>query len=398
MNAPLRTFRAYAALAFCFAWVPVMYTAFTLDRGFSDAQYFLLWSTYYLSMVLAEVPWGWAADRWGPRPLLLAGPAVLAGSFVVLGHATLFETCLLGMALTGAAHAMISGADSAYLYELLRLRGREVDALHEESRTHLWRLLGVSFADLAGGLVAHAWGTSAAFDLSALVMFGAVLLAARLPVIRVAHAADRPKLITGLRQGLSKPGVLWVLSWYVIVFVLLRLGFQLYQPTLIAVGQTDLRLHGGLLAALNLVAGLATLLIAGTHRRLGEGASSLGVLVLLGVSFAGLAGLPTLGLLPLFILQQVSFGFLQPVGRTALNKRVASSHRATLLSLQSLLARLAFAGALFLLGGPAAASGLRRLDAAALPDLYLGLAVSCLVLLVLMGVWRRRTLDSESAP
>lgn len=398
VTATLRTFRAYAALAFCFAWVPVMYTAFTVDRGFSDAQYFLLWSTYYLSMVLAEVPWGWAADRWGPRPLLVAGPAVLGASFVLLGHAGSIELCLAAMALTGAAHAMISGADSAYLYELLRRRGREVDALHEESRTHLWRLLGVSAADLLGGFVAHHLGTPSAFDLSALVMGGAMLLALRLPTVRVEHAPERPSLLTGLREGVARPGVLWVLSWYVAVFVLLRLGFQLYQPTLLAVGAADLRLHGGLLAALNLVAGLATLVVAPAHRRLGEGRASLGVLVLLGLSFAGLSGLPTLGLLPLFILQQVSFGFLQPVGRTALNRRVPSSHRASLLSLQSLLARLAFAGALFALGGPAAAAGLGRLDAPALRELYVGLAWGCGALLLLMGWARRRTLESGPSP
>ena len=50
----------------------------------------------------------------------------------------------------------------------------------------------------------------------------------------------------------------------------------------------------------------------------------------------------------LFCLQQVSFGFLQPLGRTALNDRIASTDRASLLSAQSLLARLAFAGVLAL--------------------------------------------------
>ena len=41
-----RPFRIYASLAFAFAWVPIMYTAFTGDRGFSADQYVSLWSTY----------------------------------------------------------------------------------------------------------------------------------------------------------------------------------------------------------------------------------------------------------------------------------------------------------------------------------------------------------------
>ena len=79
----VRLFRIYAGLVFSFAWVPVMYVAFTVDRGFDSSQYMRLWSVYYLAMVLAEMPWGWVADRIGPRPLLVCGPLLLAVGFAV---------------------------------------------------------------------------------------------------------------------------------------------------------------------------------------------------------------------------------------------------------------------------------------------------------------------------
>jgi len=154
------TFRLFAALAFSFAWIPVMFTALTIDRGFDIDQYGQLWALYYLVMMLAEVPLGWVADRIGKRLLLMAGPATLAVAFVVLGRATHFDVCLLAMALTGVGHAMISGSDSAYLYELMLHEGRRGDALREESVAHRWRLFGVSIADLAGGFVAWWMGTA----------------------------------------------------------------------------------------------------------------------------------------------------------------------------------------------------------------------------------------------
>ncbi len=349
-------FRMYAALAFSFAWVPVMYTAFTLERGFSPSQYAEFWGAYYIAMVLTEVPWGRVADRWGQRRLLVLGPLWLAGCFLVLSRASDAGTMLLAMAATGAGHAMISGADSAYLYELLLENGRGDDALLQESRAHRWRLFGVSIADLGGGIIAATLGTTAAFDASVLIMLLAAGCAYALPALRRPAAAAQPSL-AGVVTALRMPGVTWVLAWYAVVFVLLRMGFQLYQPTLISEEVHDLVRHGGMFALLNLIAGLSAFMVTPVFRRLGERGTATLVLLLIFLSFAGVVplvgralGLGLLGVqLALFALQQTSFGFLQPVGRTALNQRIPSSNRTSVLSAQSMLGRLAVA--IVLLGG-----------------------------------------------
>lgn len=342
----LRCFRWHAALTFAFAWVPVMFTAFTVDRGFSAAQYLQLWSAYYLAMVSAELPWGWVADRWGQRRLLVLGPLWLGACFVALGETTGFRACWLLLAATGAGHAMISGADSAYLYELVSGAGRVGEALHEETVAHRWRLFGVSVLDVLGGLVAHAAGTRWAFHLGAAAMLGAALAAAFLPPTgRTTGGLGQPSL-RGLLRSLSRPGVGRALLWYVAVFVLLRVGFQLYQPTLLSRGASDLRLHGLLFGLLNLAAGLSAFGVLSVHRRLGDRGTAVLVLLLVAASFLGLGLAGPALLLPLFCLQQIGFGFLQPVGRTTLNRLIPGEQRASVLSAQSLLARLAFGGLL----------------------------------------------------
>lgn len=357
----LRLFRVYAALAFAFAWVPVMYTAFVLERGFSASQYAQLWSVYYAAMVLAELPWGWVADRFGTRPLLVLGPLGLAASFGVLGHATDLTTCLLAMAATGASHAMISGADSAWLYDYLADRGRADLALHEEAAAHRWRLFGVSIADLLGGHVAFALGCVGAFHLSMGLMLAAAAVAACLPrpARHVAALPVRSALpAEGLADDLRRPGVLWSLLWFALVFVFIRVGFQLYQPTLIDHALDDVRRHGEVFSLLNLVAGGAAFLVPGVHRRLGERGSAGMVLILISVSFLGLSGGSAALLLPLLALQQVSFAFLQPLGRTALNTRIPSRRRAWMLSAQSVGGRLLFAVLLLLVDGDQAVADL----------------------------------------
>lgn len=339
----IRHFRVYAALTFAFAWVPIVYTAFTVDRSFTPTQYLQLWAAYYTAMVIAELPWGWVADRWGHRPLLIAGPLCLAACFAVLGHADTFRVCWWAMVATGSGHAMISGADSAYLYELLVGAGRRNDALHEESVAHRWRLFGVSLLDVVGGLVAFSFGTALAFDLSVGVMLAAAFVATRLPRLSPAPPPRTTRVIAGILVELRRHGVAWVIFWYVAVFVLLRLGFQLYQPTLLAAGTDDLRVHGLTLGVLNLVAGFSAYLVLAVHTRHGERATATLVLLLLTLSFAGLSLVGNLAVTLLFCLQQISFAFLQPLGRTALNHRVLPAHRAAMLSAQSMAARLVFA-------------------------------------------------------
>ena len=389
---PVRLFRWYAALVFSFAWVPVMYTAFTVDRGFDNQQYLQLWSAYYLAMVLAELPWGWLADRVGPRPLLVAGPISLAGCFILLGHSESFGVCRLAMALTGASHAMISGADSAYLYEVLLRGDRRGAALHEEAVAHRWRLFGVSGADLAGGFVAAALGTLASFHLSVAIMVAAALVALRLPGIHAEGATRRRPRLDLAWDQLRRPDVVWVVAWSTMVFVFLRLGFQLYQPTLLAVGAVDLRLHGGLLAVLNLVAGISAIFLGRLHERFGERWTTLLVGLAMVVSFAGLAMLHPILLTPLFCLQQVSFGFMQPLGRTALNHRVRSQERASLLSVQSMVSRAGFGLLLLLLS----TKGWDRAPAEELGHVYRVLAGSALLLALLLFVLHRKQPATES--
>ena len=95
----------------------------------------------------------------------------------------------------------------------------------------------------------------------------------------------------------------------------------------------------------------------------------------------------TLLLVPLLGLQQISFAFLQPVARTALNQRVPSRDRAAWLSGQSMLARLAFSLVLGI------GSWEQALDSA-LPGTYAALGWIAAGLALLFLVWAPRTADA----
>ena len=101
---------------------------------------------------------------------------------------------------------------------------------------------------------------------------------------------------------------------------------------------------------------MASVFVVRVHRRFRERGTTCLVLLLQALSFWGLSGLDPWMLGPFFVLQQVSYAFLEPVGRTALNQRIDSTNRTAVLSAQSLLARLGF-GAVLALGSWDAALG-----------------------------------------
>ena len=84
----LRLLRIYAFVTYPFACVPFLYLFFCqhgLDlQGFGEVV-----AVYYLAMFIAEVPTGILADRFGPKPMLVLGPLLLAVGF---GSLVLFPT------------------------------------------------------------------------------------------------------------------------------------------------------------------------------------------------------------------------------------------------------------------------------------------------------------------
>ncbi|WP_370626335.1 MFS transporter [Austwickia sp. TVS 96-490-7B] len=105
--------------------LPVIFVLFLQGRGFSFFEIALVNSFGSLVTVLAEVPAGWMGDRYGLRRSLLCGVSVSGlGILALIGSTELLHA--LGAELifcVGAA--LISGADTALIYNCLESSGEE---------------------------------------------------------------------------------------------------------------------------------------------------------------------------------------------------------------------------------------------------------------------------------
>jgi MFS family permease len=365
LDRQLRLLRAFACVTYPFACVPFLFLFFR-DHGLDQAQYGEVIAAYYLAMFVAEVPTGVLADRLGPKVMLVTGPLLLALGFATLLLWPSYAGFLGGEVLLGLGHAVLSGPPATILYETLREHGTAERYLVEESRLSARRLFGTGAAFLLGGaLVRWSGAGNTAYDLAIVATCGLNVVAAVI-ASRLRPEPGRPALaprefVRQVHADATKPAVLWLLGYWIVLFALLRYPFHNYQPYLAAAGEHAPLLHdplfvGLLFAALNLLAAPLSSAVPRLVQHFGRRPLFWGMPLALCASLLVMAweraaaadgrgsmALAWLGV-AMFFVQQVPFGMHWALLQEFVQHRIGPAARTTVLSLLSLGARLVYAG------------------------------------------------------
>lgn len=357
---------AFAWLTYPFACIPFLYFWFR-DHGIGVAAWSWLVSAYYLTMVVAEIPTGVLADRYGRRLPLVLGPLTLAAGFATIALGRDMMAFTAGEVLLGLGHALLSGPPSALLYDSLAHFGAEARFLHVEGRLHGLRLLGTGTAFLLGGVLVKLSGIAAAITATALLSVVAAAVATRLDEPPHTRPAKALPIVTAAWREVRQPAVRWLAAYFVLLFCLLRYSFHTYQPYLEESGSEEPLLLGGLFFLLNLAAAPWSRWASTLVGRLGE----LGMLWWMPLTMSGalllMAASPGPIGIALFFLHQAPFGVHWAVIQAMANRAVGAGSRTTVLSALSFGGRLVFTAVFPLLGWLQQEYGLR--------PTYVGVAV-----------------------
>ncbi len=357
MARDLRLFYLFRLLATSYLWVPI-FVFFLAERGLDWGDVNILGAIYCLVVILVEIPTGAFADRIGRRKSMMAGALAMVAACLTAYWAYSFSMFVVAEVLAAVSMSLCSGADSAYLFDLLDDNGRSNEYAHHEGRASGWHFAGQTMAFAAGGLLATidlalpylvTAGVSGAAFIVALFMKGerAAITERKLKPARVEAREYFRHMREALGDAWSNKSLLWVIVYAAVVFVLLTATKYLYQPFLQSHGFDYVEV-GFIFAGAYLVASLVAHMANSLRRAYGEDVLVWGVLGTLGVSFLLLNQVRSEWVMLLLLVQAVAMGLYSPLIKPLLNREISNSdRRATVLSIESIARRTLMIGVVF---------------------------------------------------
>lgn len=318
---------------------------FYQENGLGMQEVFILQAIYSIAIVMLEIPSGYFADALGRKKTLIIGSILGFAGYVVYSFSFGFWGFLIAEVVLGFGQSLISGADSALLYDTLLLHNREQDYMKHEGRMISLGNFTEAIAGIAGGLLA-AISLRYPYYFQSVIAFVAVPAAFTLIEPKIQDSTLKmtfAKVLGVVRYALiDNKRLRWNIIYSSVVGASTLTMAWFVQPWLIR-AELPITLFGVLWTILNLSVGLTALYAYRIERYLGVQVTMLGLTVALALGFFGSAIISNYwGLIFLFIFY-LARGVATPVLKDYINRITSSDVRATILSIRNFVIRILFA-------------------------------------------------------
>lgn len=333
-------------------------TLFQQDHlGLSMVEIMIVQALFGLSLAVFEFPSGYLADRIGYRMSLILASALSIGGWGLYSLAQGFASVALAEIALGVSLSLVSGTNSAMLYESLANRGREGDFGRWFGRARFFGQLAEGSSALFAGILFAYW-----IRLPFVLMVGVWIVNLSIAFLLVEprfsrHTVDRPiehvrSLIAFVMRDAPRLRALFAVG---VVF-----GLATFVPVwLIALYARDSGVPvswlGPIWAAANYVVAFGSIISDRMNRVFGLHALLLISAGLIGFGYFGLGINHLWWGFVFYFAFCMSRGLFSPVLAHAEQSEIPSGDRASLVSLRSLLFRSAF-----VIVGPAVGLGIDR--------------------------------------
>ena len=355
-------------------FLPVWIIYLTDHRGMSLTTVGIMESLFWLTIVLAEVPTGAVADRFGRRISLALGGFLFFASMLVFAIADTVPLLLTSYLIMGVSMTLYSGASQALLYDTLRVLGRTNEFERHMGRSEAGSFFFMLLASGLGGPLVALIGYSPTILLSCafFLMAACTALMLREPPRKESdylpdplHAQPASRHDLTQRRHESESGSAGIpvfsemfhgirIAWrtrpirYVILLAALMLAVM-QMPEFLA--QPYVRSHGidpaadlaqgaifsGLMMPAQLGAVIGLFFAASLVGRLGERRAFPTLLLTGGILLVPLILWNHLGLIGVIMLVSAARHAVRPIATGYINRRIPSDQRATVLSVLQLM-------------------------------------------------------------
>ncbi|MCK5125761.1 MAG: MFS transporter [candidate division Zixibacteria bacterium] len=322
------TYHLFINFAF---WLSI-YAVFFMDRGLDFSALLLLYVVVNGFQTLMELPSGMLADKWGRKPVMMLGALMQASGYLLIAFGDSMYWYIPGMSLAGIAHAFTSGSDSAFIYDSLVAAKREEEFKKIEGRAYMFSLIGWGAGGLLGGWIAMQnlalpYILSAMTSLMAMFIIGTCVEPPRVQLHMTARAFIHNAWIM-LRDNRRVRGIIIFSS---ILYGLLLACHKFSQPYLLSAG-IALEVFGVIYFVWLIGAALSSNFSERIEQLLGRKTIFYLMPVLAGGAIIYLGVRQDIFGAFIALLYQFSWGALRPQMNHVINDEVASTMRATILS------------------------------------------------------------------
>jgi MFS family permease len=387
VNRNIRLLEANAAITGMMFVVPVLVPFYRDQMGLSFDDFLIGEAFFAATIVALDVPMGWLSDVWKRKHVLALGSLIEAFGHLLLQTAHSLMATIISQIVIGVGITLLSGTNTATLYESLMSGGREDEYRRHEGRRSGIGLYCIAGASVVGSLV-YPYCHSLPAAATAIVQGIGVILSVMLdePERHRKKAEKHPVLdmIETGRYALRHAEVGILLMFAAMMFCSTKLIMWSQQPYYMAIGLKEVWF--GVLMACGFFLGGFSSHIA--HHFDGKANTQK---VLIGVWLAAIAAcliaashLGWFGVAVLMIGGSCLYGIANPRVSETINRHVDPARRATVLSTQSLLVSLLFIPLSRIMGLVSKAHGVQGMLLSL--ALWLALAGACLALYKRRGI------------
>lgn len=318
---------------------------FYQENGLGMQEVFMLQAIYSVSIVLLEIPSGYFADALGRKNTLIIGSIMGFLGYLVYSFSFGFWGFLIAEVVLGFGQSLISGADSALLYDTLLQHNKEKDYMKHEGRMISAGNFAEALAGIAGGLLAalslrypYFFQTAIAFTAvpAAITLYepkiyGTTIKMSLGKIIGVVKYAlfENKKLRSNILYSSVVGASTLTMAWFV-------------QPWFIR-AELPVTMFGVLWTLLNLSVGISALFAYKFERFFGVRTTVVGITVSLALGFIGAAVFESYWGLLFLLIFYLARGIATPVLKDYINRITSSDIRATILSVRNFVIRIIFA-------------------------------------------------------
>ncbi len=316
-----------------------------LEIGLSVAQIMLLQACFGLVVAICEFPSGYVADRIGYRVALVLASSLMFIGWSVYLVANNFWSVLVAELILGVGHSLISGTDSAMMYESLANIGQQQTFEKWNGRFRFFGQSAEATTALGAGLIFTYWARLP-FVLESLIWLVNIGIALTL----VEPARHRPLQVRHLQQ--IRDIYQYVVHRQPALLALMIFSLPIGIGSFLPVWLIPLHAHdagvptswlGPIWAVANYSVAIAALCSYRLRSTLGQLPTLMICILLMAVGYAGLGLSHHLFGFAFYYVLTTMRGLNSPILHAAEQHLMPSDNRAGLLSLHSLIFRVTFA-------------------------------------------------------